>query len=273
MFSKYKFENYDFNQIKNKIISFSYTSLENEPSMIHSHRYIEIIIPINEVGIIVGANNKLICKKDHIYIVPKDISHTEKNISDNMSFSYYTLKIKNNIEINKTNIMPLKIEPKIMSYILQRLKTAYEQAQDNLVTSQTLYLDVYIVYQLLINCLNENGCKITDSDIVHYSSFILEVMNYLNNNYKNYINIDQLALTFGLSRSSLEKKFKTDTGITPKQYLINIRLDNAKYLLQYSNYSINQISSLCGFSTSAYFIYLFRQKNQMTPREYRKINN
>ncbi len=78
-----------------------------------------------------------------------------------------------------------------------------------------------------------------------------------------------LAKKYGMSRSSLEKRFKKETGVTPKEYLSNRRLEAAKYLLLTSDYSIGQIASLCGFSTAAYFVYFFRIETGKTPKLFR----
>ncbi len=48
------------------------------------------------------------------------------------------------------------------------------------------------------------------------------------------------------------------------------RLERFKYLLNYSNWHINEISQKCGFNSVSYAIRLFRQENGITPHQYRK---
>ena len=60
------------------------------------------------------------------------------------------------------------------------------------------------------------------------------------------------------------------TGVTPWQYLINLRIAEAESLLRRSNLSITDIAETVGFADAAHFARLFRRSVQLTPSDYRK---
>ena len=59
--------------------------------------------------------------------------------------------------------------------------------------------------------------------------------------------------------------------MTPHQYFINMRLQNAKRLLVTTHDSIEQVAENCGFDNTSNFIRLFKQRVGMTPTAFRKI--
>ena len=82
--------------------------------------------------------------------------------------------------------------------------------------------------------------------------------------------IDQLASDVGMSRASLYKKMQQMLGITPNDFLRNVRLKHAARLLAETSYPVNQVSLMVGFQTSRYFSQCFRQLFGVTPTEYRQ---
>lgn len=81
--------------------------------------------------------------------------------------------------------------------------------------------------------------------------------------------VDQLATDLGMSRAKLYKKMQTLLGITPNDFMRNVRLKHAAQLLAETSDPVNQISLLVGFQTSRYFSQCFRQMFGVTPSEYR----
>ena len=65
--------------------------------------------------------------------------------------------------------------------------------------------------------------------------------------------------------------FKKYKGVSPINYLINIRISEAKHLLQTTNYSVSKIAQSIGFSSQSYFSQVFRKELEMTPLQYRKL--
>lgn len=81
---------------------------------------------------------------------------------------------------------------------------------------------------------------------------IQEVATYIYEHYADNLSLEYVADKFNLSRSYLSKKFKTATGFGFKEYIINVRIQNACNLLLETNKSITDIAFECGFNDSNY---------------------
>ena len=70
---------------------------------------------------------------------------------------------------------------------------------------------------------------------------------------------------------SLKRRFKTATGSTLIQYIQNLRLEEAKRLLETETFSIEEISNRIGYENLAFFRRLFRRSTGLTPGQYRRM--
>lgn len=104
------------------------------------------------------------------------------------------------------------------------------------------------------------------------STEIVQAASYFHEHYHENINVEAYIESRYLSTSSFFRKFKLYTGMTPLQYLLDIRLSNAKSLLETTDYSIGEIATLIGYDNALYFSRLFHKHVGMSPREYRKNN-
>lgn len=80
----------------------------------------------------------------------------------------------------------------------------------------------------------------------------------------------ELAKHIGISEVYLRKLFKTHYKTTPKQYILEKRLQKAMQLLLETPYTVTAISQDCGFSSPYHFCRAFKAKTGHTPAEYRK---
>ncbi len=65
--------------------------------------------------------------------------------------------------------------------------------------------------------------------------------------------------------------FKNETGKTPYEYLVDIKIEKACSLLRRSNLSVTEICFLCGFNSSSHFSTVFKQKIGVSPSMYRQL--
>jgi len=84
------------------------------------------------------------------------------------------------------------------------------------------------------------------------------------------VDLVAMAKDLGLSYSSFRRAFRASTGQPPRQYLLAIRINRAKVLLQEGGRKIGAIAAEVGFSSVHYFSRYFREATGMTPLEYRK---
>ena len=109
-------------------------------------------------------------------------------------------------------------------------------------------------------------------DIIKFgtSSFYMQdVLQYISENF-NSETADGVAEHFSVSRSKLDRDFKHFTGLTVHRFVELCRLNHAKSRLSEKNeYSIDQISEECGFSSTTHFFPFFKKHTGKTPMEFR----
>lgn len=84
------------------------------------------------------------------------------------------------------------------------------------------------------------------------------------------ISVKQLAEECHMSERSFRSMFAKYTGVTPKQYLIKIKMQNAAQILQTSDFSINKVSEKLGYSSPFQFSRDFKKYYGVSPNSYRK---
>ncbi len=98
-----------------------------------------------------------------------------------------------------------------------------------------------------------------------------KTMSYIYQNIDAPINIDELSISFGISKIHLHKIFKEQLGINIYESIKSIRLQKASNLLLTNQYStVTQIANMCGYSSQSSFIKAFKKRFEQTPKEWRK---
>ena len=97
-------------------------------------------------------------------------------------------------------------------------------------------------------------------------------IEYLKTHSDADLNNAVLAEKCYISEEYFRKLFKRAYGISPKQYIIEMRINTAKQLLSEGTLKINEIAMQCGFSNPYHFSRLFKEKTSYTPSEFMKRN-
>jgi len=101
---------------------------------------------------------------------------------------------------------------------------------------------------------------------------IQKYINYIDLNYYNpELSISEIASCGNISEVYLRKLFRKYLHISPKQYIINLRISKSKELLESTDLSIEEISKICGYTTVYHFCRSFKSICNCTPSEYRKM--
>lgn len=93
---------------------------------------------------------------------------------------------------------------------------------------------------------------------------------YINSNYNTDVSLDDISAYCCLSVNHLLRTFKEAYGISPYQYLMQLRINRAKHLLKTTDYPLGEIVGLIGFENTSSFIRLFKNSVCMTPSKFRK---
>jgi AraC-like DNA-binding protein len=84
------------------------------------------------------------------------------------------------------------------------------------------------------------------------------------------LSVKEMANLVHLSPSRFTAVFKEKYGVSPYQYLLQLRIERASEMLQANSHSVTQISEYCGFNNIQHFSYVFKDVMGKTPSSYRK---
>lgn len=112
---------------------------------------------------------------------------------------------------------------------------------------------------------NASNSKKLDRKFVNEFTAIVE-KNIANENFS----VEDISKAAGISRVQLSRKIKALLGVNVNEYILNARLQKAKYLLTNEELSIAEVAYQVGFSSQAYFATVFKNKLSVTPSEFKE---
>lgn len=98
---------------------------------------------------------------------------------------------------------------------------------------------------------------------------IIGVRSYIDNNYDKKLNLDYLSRIRFVSKYHLLRLFKRYYGMTPRQYLIDKRIEKSKELLK-KGMSVTEVCFAIGFESIGSFSSLFKGKSGKSPSQFQK---
>lgn len=134
-----------------------------------------------------------------------------------------------------------------------------------------------VVQQMLLETLFVKIIRDQDIELIELPSHqshheVDSVKQYIHTHFAKNITLDYLAELSGMNKYYLVHIFKRDTGKSPIDYLIHVRLEEAKSLLINSTLPIAKIAELVGFSSQSYFSKMFKRETKVNPSHFRKQN-
>lgn len=226
---------------------------ENTYINFHSHNYYELVYYCNGNGETVIADKKFEFQKNSFTIIPPGVIHNEFHRNDCV-----VICLSFSVNINNFNIFDNDDTLKVYRILEEILKeTANQDYLFETMTNTKLK-------ELCIFLTRKTAKKTSSEKNFEY------VINYLNENFHEKIILTDCAKQLNISYDYFQHKFKETTGRSPKQFLIDCRLAAAEKLLIQSNSNCTEIAYRCGFSTSAQFSKLFRNRYKISPLKYRR---
>lgn len=124
-------------------------------------------------------------------------------------------------------------------------------------------------FSCLAHYLPENSTE----DAQHISNLhVHRAIEYIQTHYAGNITVADIAAHISVSRSYLSTLFQNTLGQSPSEYLANFRLTRGAEQLTITDLPVSAIAGLCGYRDPLVFSKAFKQKNGMTPTQYRKSN-
>lgn len=157
------------------------------------------------------------------------------------------------------------------AYITKPFSSSYLIARIGQLLEEQRIFQRKMVVQTAVDNSNEMNKDEYEQHLVKKDiEFMRKIHEIIEKNLNaNDFNIDTIADTLGLSRSSFFKKLKSLTGFAPVDLVREVRLNKAARLIETTDNSITEIAYSVGFRDAGYFSKCFRKKYGKTPKEYR----
>lgn len=130
--------------------------------------------------------------------------------------------------------------------------------------------EIKAVVLLTEHVLVDFAKRVANSKRHKFSKPINICLNYIFTNLYEEITLSDLAELTSLNPNYLSVLFTKEVGISIRQYIHQTKVDEAKNLLNYTNYTMKEISSLLNFHDQSHFIKVFKKFEGVTPAQFRK---
>jgi signal transduction histidine kinase/DNA-binding response OmpR family regulator len=188
--------------------------------------------------------------------------------------------------ISLTHVFKNDIRTSHIPIILLTAKTNIQQQIEGMKNMADAYITKPFNFQFLeetIKSLILNRNRLKD----HFSSdissnlttkpvnkldrkFVNEFTSFIESNLSNEnLSVEEVSKGLGIPKIQLHRKIKALLGVNVSDYILNTRLNKAKYMLQNENFTISEIACRTGFSSPSYFSTVFKSKLGITPKAYK----
>ena len=145
--------------------------------------------------------------------------------------------------------------------------------EDEISAKRENWLDI-VICQLERFVLIVNRAATSELESVKKSNpLVKEVIARLNENYARKQSVEDIAKQCCISASALRRTFKQETGLGIKEFIIRIRINAAKKILENSNVKVAAVAYSVGYDSLSAFNREFRLITGVSPSNYRKLSN
>ena len=252
---------------------------------LHTHSFIEIAYTLSgKATHILNGKSEIIKENDYVIIEPGSKHQYVKIGSENLSIinciftasfpypcatvnSFYECMKNPSLNINSKNIKPEQIS-RIYHDETGEVRQIFLLMQDEYKNKGYKYS---LVARRLLNIIILLTVRSLKPENMA-STFISEtIKDYVSVHYAEHNVLEIIGERLNYSVPYLSKKFKAETGESFKSYQQKIRINEAVLHLIQSNMSIDEISSIVGYTDIKYFIKVFTKKQGVSPSKFKKL--
>ncbi len=235
----------------------------------HVHDFPQIWLCISGVHTHKIAAKTFLCRRGDILIIPPGVSHSFE-MNSGVS-KLYCIEMSPEIFINHTDDVLSTMSHLFLSSLSDDAPHILHLSQDSFSVAvdiakklslanceKTVFGNLNALFSLpefKLNIKEEVAKSLINEKIMP----ILRILGYINNNFSQKITIDEMLKLSTLCRTHFFKYFKALTGSSFSAYLQEVRLAYAFILIGNSNYPLNHIATLCGFSDAYYMTNCYKK--------------
>lgn len=167
--------------------------------------------------------------------------------------------------LNPDSISNVPINNRLFTAQIERILEMTED--DSLYSSLELSFALHGILNTAIKSSMENTHDNSRSD---YDSEIEKSIEYIKENYRRDISIEDMVEELHISKYHFIRIFKRIMGVTPYKYLSSYRINESKTILRTTNKSVLETALDCGFNDAGNFILQFKKHTGISPTQYRR---
>ncbi len=248
----------------------SYTGPTGEVKM-HKHSYYHMFYICSGKICITVADRVYHLERGSCILVPKETDHGYFN-SGEETLEYLEIKFSCPTAVLDTQLSALGTvvsQDPLAGGLANRIVQEYYDLESRADDAASHYL-LAMLYAFTAESRSGRQKEFRYIDASHYKPLIRQVIHYLEEHFAESISLDSLAQTLGRNKSYLCTVFQKDTNTTILDCLNMIRIHHAAELITYSDYSLVQVSNMCGFASASHFNRIFLKYAGITPGQCRK---
>lgn len=268
-----------------KIIAYYDRTFINYSMIAHRHKYVEIMYVVSGSCIMHFQNQNITLKEKQMIIIGNNVIH-QLEVPINSHGSLLNVEID---FIKSSNILTVDFAKLYESY--PPFKRSFDEWEDYIIISD----ENNLLYPILKNAIrneiaNELGTdeiasmlisqlivmssfyeyKKKNSKIKYQIDYVSKAITFLENNFSEDISVSDVAKYVGVHQGYLHRIFKTNTGNTINDFIVKLRIEKAKKLLEHTTFNIMNVATEVGINNQQYFVSFFKKATGMSPSEYRK---
>lgn len=262
-----------------ELLEFERAELKEALAMkaLHSHPYYEIYFLAEGTRYFFLKNSMYKIPPMTVIVIPPHVMHMTQGgpyLRYNVYVSAKMLDEYSERLLSRLSLKTLRVDEsnRVLLFKLFEKAEQFNKEPNLQIRSQALsgMLSAYLFFisELEPNENMDGEDKFSKSDYIPEQ--YLKIVEYLSDNCKEKISLEDLSGRFFIAKTTLIHNFKRYFSSSPMELLLNLRLAKAERYLVDNLYTVEQISEICGFSSANYFGLIFKKKKGISPLNYRK---
>ena len=240
----------------------------------HTHEFCEIIFISDGRGYITTETDQREVKRGDIIIYNSGVLHAEENSqTEPLELKFMALDHLEITDLPKNHLLPSEYKfVYATGQYMDKFMSGFDSIIAEMEDSDTFFAEITesIVKTMLMYLLRIINQQEDVSTLFHNNKNLTLVLQYIKDNYRNNITLEDIAAHCYLNKYYLSHLFTEIQGMSIGKYIQTLRLGEAMKRLQETNDSVSIIARSVGFTDLGYFCRIFKKETALTPLQYRK---
>lgn len=254
----------------------------------HTHHFVELVCVFAGHGRHILPDGTVELKKGDVFVIPRGMAHGYEPYPDETFSLFNLLFIPEKLPMPQLDLYQFpgfrrlftpgadknaeyphfSISDDEIDYLIQLFNELLKESELIRPASKTYRIALMMQLMCRLARIYSGDNQTLNND--NYKQAITSAEEYLKKHFKEACPIADLAKNSSMSKSNFLKYFRIVTGLSPLQYILNLRLNYSCRKLITSKKPISEIAFESGFSDSNYFARIFHKHIRCTPKQYRK---